>query len=495
MSSSSSSSSSCEHTTKKKLNEQQQRVLEFVDTYKSFLLTGEAGTGKSFVCHELIRRCQERERKKHNEQITIVSRFWTEKARLQFDFVKYPRVAVCATTAYSALPLPQGKTFNSWAGIGLGQGTVQQILNRMKKEAKERWKQVVTLFIDEASLIDQERFSKLHELACILRNNRTALWGGIQLILVGDLFQLPPIAEKDQNAQRYSSKQGKYFFEADEWKTFAMDDHVFHLTQVYRQTDPVFKEFLGRLRVGKLTKEDGELIRSLSRELTVEEGKEPIVLFATKEETKAYNTYKLQELKTELKTFEKQDVLSDPKLPKEVQDFILANFDKNLPVQTVIELKVGAPVMLRFKLDEAVGLVNGVQGKVMSFSPRGHPIVLFSNGVERVCEPQDFEHRDFDDRLLMKRVQIPLSLCWACNVHQTVGLTLDKVVLNLSRTFGKGLEYVGCSRVRSMDDLQIKNLDISKIEPLDMVETFYQKIEQKNLAHSPQSRKRKLDQV
>ena len=186
------------------LSEEQKKVLGLVvDSKKSVFFTGSAGTGKSVLIREIIQALK-------------------QKYKAEPD-----RVAVTASTGLAACNIG-GVTLHSFAGIGLGKEPVEQLVKRIKKnkKTKQRWQRVKFLIIDEISMVDGELFDKLEQIARILRGKGQP-FGGIQLVVTGDFFQLPPVPD--------SGRAAKFAFEASTWATSIQ--HTIGLTHVYRQKD------------------------------------------------------------------------------------------------------------------------------------------------------------------------------------------------------------------------------------------------------------------
>jgi ATP-dependent DNA helicase PIF1 len=187
------------------LSEEQRKVLNLVvKDNKSVFFTGSAGTGKSVLMREIINSLRE----KYNREPD--------------------RVAVTASTGLAACNVG-GVTLHSFAGIGLGKESVEVLVKRIKRnqKAKARWLRTKVLVIDEISMVDGELFDKLESIARILRTNGRP-FGGIQLVVTGDFFQLPPVPE--------NGKEAKFAFDAATWSTSI--GHTIGLTQVFRQKDP-----------------------------------------------------------------------------------------------------------------------------------------------------------------------------------------------------------------------------------------------------------------
>lgn len=187
------------------LSDEQRNVLDLVaDARKSVFFTGSAGTGKSVLLREIIRAL----RQKHKHEID--------------------RVAVTASTGLAACNVG-GVTLHSFAGIGLGKEAVPELVRKIKRNAKAklRWMRTKILIIDEISMVDGDLFDKLEGIARIIRNNGRP-FGGIQLVITGDFFQLPPVPDY--------GKVSTFAFDAATWNTSI--EHTIALTQVFRQKDP-----------------------------------------------------------------------------------------------------------------------------------------------------------------------------------------------------------------------------------------------------------------
>lgn len=216
------------------LSEEQKGVLNaVVEEGKSIFFTGSAGTGKSVLMKSII-------------------------TQLRQKYGKEPdRVAVTASTGLAAVNI-DGTTLHSFAGIGLGKEPATELVKKIRKnpKARQRWVRTRVLIIDEVSMIDGDLFDKLEHVARIIRNNGSP-FGAIQLVVTGDFFQLPPVAEKDRTA--------KFSFDATTWQTCI--EHTVLLTHVFRQKDATFAGMLNEMRLGRLTPASIKAFQSLSRPL------------------------------------------------------------------------------------------------------------------------------------------------------------------------------------------------------------------------------------
>ena len=213
--------------------EQKDVVAAVLEKGKSVFFTGSAGTGKSVLMR------------------TIIAKF-KDKFRREPD-----RLAVTASTGLAACVI-EGQTLHSWAGIGLGKEPVPELVKKIKRnqKTKQKWLRTKALVIDEISMVDGDLFDKLEQIARNIRNNGHP-FGGIQLVITGDFFQLPPVPEKNAIA--------KFAFDAATWNTCI--EHTILLTHVFRQKDPAFANMLNEIRLGKLAPATIASFQRLSRPL------------------------------------------------------------------------------------------------------------------------------------------------------------------------------------------------------------------------------------
>jgi ATP-dependent DNA helicase PIF1 len=199
--------------------------------------TGSAGTGKSVLMKQII-------------------------AKLRDKYVREPdRVAVTASTGLAACHI-EGTTLHSFAGAGLAKEPSPELVKKIKRNAKtkSRWQRTKVLIIDEISMVDGDLYDKLEHVARAIRNNGRP-FGGIQLVITGDFFQLPPVPDK--------GKAAKFAFDAATWNTTI--EHTILLTHIFRQKDPTFASMLNEIRLGKLTPASIKEFQRLSRSLQYED--------------------------------------------------------------------------------------------------------------------------------------------------------------------------------------------------------------------------------
>jgi len=370
-----------------------------------------------------------------------------------------------------------GCTLHSWAGIGLGKESVKNLsgkfLYQMKYEpVKRRWQGVRTLILDEISMIDGKLFDKLEELARVMRKNDHP-FGGIQLILSGDFCQLPPVPDRGPKGEEIPAT---FAFEAISWN--ACVSQPMCLTQVFRQKDQIFVDMLNAIRFGKTSAKTTQAFRQLSRTVTYDDGIEPTELFPTRSEVEFSNRTRLEQLPDKVRIYEARDC---PGVDSNGNRVTIAHMERLLDRMVAlksVELKAGAQVMLIKNLVQGQ-LVNGSLGKVVDFKPLDSndgqdrsayippgatwPVVMFTNGMKMTIAPEDFTVNNAMGEVEARRSQVPLILAYALSVHKSQGQTLERLRVDLRRTFEKGQAYVALSRATTMERLQVLNFDPTKI--------------------------------
>lgn len=184
-------------------------------------------------------------------------------AGLRKKYIREPdRVAVTASTGLAACNIG-GVTLHSFAGIGLGKEPPEELVKKIRRnqKAKHRWMRTKVLIVDEVSMVDGDLFDKLEQVARVIRNNGRP-FGGIQLVITGDFFQLPPVPEY--------GRISRFAFDANTWNTSI--EYTIGLHKVFRQKDPTFAGMLNEMREGKLSHKSIEAFNSLSRNLDMQDG-------------------------------------------------------------------------------------------------------------------------------------------------------------------------------------------------------------------------------
>jgi len=428
---------------------------------KSIFLTGPGGTGKSYLIKEIFNNLKQ------------------ETGR---------ELALTAMTGCAAILLhSSAKTLHSWSGIGLGTDVVPLIVGKIKKSRRAvlRWMKADTLVIDEVSMLTAELLEKLEEIARTIRRVNQP-FGGLQLVLVGDFYQLPPISKGEET---------KFVFESPLWASLGLVTH--ELTQIVRQKEEGFQKILNEARCGALTKES---LRTLKGRMNLDYKSleiQPSMLFTRRAEVDSINLTHLRKLPGDRTTYSAKTIFnplahtqglttSSPEVAQAVQ-----NFDKVAAYSQELTLAVGAQVMLLTNMNQSAGLVNGSRGVIVGFERPMEkddeskvsqytgdikfPMVKFKTGETRQIQFHDWEVPDFPG---VKRQQLPLKLAYAITIHKAQGATLDCALIDVGgRTFEYGQAYTALSRVKDIESLYIHDLSKEAFIAHPKVTAFYALLE------------------
>jgi ATP-dependent DNA helicase PIF1 len=392
-------------------------------------------------------------------------------------------IQVCALTGCAAVLLEcKAKTLHSWAGIGLGNGSVEQLVTKIMKNRflKSNWKGTDILIVDEVSMMSQKLFELLDAIGKTVRKNSRP-FGGLQLIFSGDFYQLPPVGDKDE------PETTRFCFESLLWsQTFTLDNHV-QLTKIFRQSDPVYQKILNQIREGKLKRSSNEvLLHKIGQQIPDNSIVRPTKLFPTRNKVDQVNTKEMNGLKTVEQDFNLKyhvdlemtatELLKRRQFTKEQIQTELLYLKANLRCDEVVKLKVGAQVMciVNIELDNGQTLCNGSQGIITKLSEQGLPVVKFSNGSSSLETVMSYHVWPSENIPGIGVSQLPLILAWALTIHKAQGATLDIAEIDAgSGIFECGQTYVALSRVKSLEGLYLTSFDASKIKVSRKVQEFY----------------------
>ena len=431
-------------SSKIKLNHDQEEALKIMKTGKNVLITGSGGVGKSVLIESYY----------------------------DYAINKYSHSVVykTSTTGISAIQIG-GKTIHSWAGIQLGKDSVEEILKNMIPIIRFRWKRTRVLFIDEISMLHPDIFDKLDKIARIIKCN-DAPFGGIQLIVSGDWYQLPVV------------KCEKFCFESEVWNEVINETVI--LTENMRQEDPNFQEILEEIRLGVVSDKAVEMLESrIGKDITVKIENndfkiEPTKLFPKNVDVNRINSRKLREQielqqdknpnvpTTEIsRTFHAQYKMFYNKTHMSNKKIIESFMRQRQIVDDEITLVEGAQVMFKKNIT-LLNVANGTRGVVSGFTPSPEsgdyvPIVTLLDGTTRIVDLQEFVYSNKSEFKCVK-YQIPLKLAWATTIHASQGATLDSVQTDIGNDiFEFGQAYVVLSRVRTLEGLTLKSFNPKKI--------------------------------
>lgn len=395
-------------------------------------------------------------------------------------------IQVCALTGCAAVLLQcKAKTIHSWSGIGLGNGPIDKIVNKIMKNRylKATWKGTDILIIDEVSMMSQKIFEMLDAIGKAVRKNSKP-FGGIQLILSGDFYQLPPVGNKEEPETMC------FCFESPLWvKTFTSDNHV-QLINIFRQSDIVYQRVLNQLREGRVKRSSNELLlQHVGKELPENSKIQPTKLFPTRNKVEYINTSEMnkingEEYECKLKYQDDLEMSAKEKIircqfTKEQIHNELMYLKGNIPCDEIIRLKIGAQVMciVNIELDNGDILCNGAQGKVVSMSKLGLPVVEYKNGYQMTMNYHIWPSETIPGIGIS---QVPLILAWALTIHKAQGATLDIAEVDAgSGIFECGQTYVALSRVKSLEGLYLSSFDVKRVRVNKKVQEFYELLKER----------------
>ena len=393
-----------------------------------------------------------------NENVFVTGRAGTGKSTFLSYFRSKTRkkTVTLAPTGLAAVNV-EGQTIHSFFRFPprmLDPKDVRKLYNPV-------YRNLDTILIDEIPMVRADLFDAIDIFMRKNGKDYTKPFGGAQIVLFGDLFQLPPVVENEALAilrMRYASR---YFFSSKAFQQ--MNLNVVELPKVFRQHDPKFIEALDKIRRGNILSNDLEIFnRRVIKDYKPDDSEFCITLTPTNKIANLKNQEKLNEIAGEPITY----------IAKLTGDFE-AN-PKNLPVDLELRLKVGARVIF-VKNDTAGEFVNGTLGIVsdlgtdwvkVRIEENGEPVTVKAMTWEKIKYNYDRENDIIVDEITGKLTQIPLRLAWALTIHKSQGLTFDNVFLDFSfAPWEHGHTYVALSRCRSIEGTVLNN----KLYPNDVV--------------------------
>jgi hypothetical protein len=386
----------------------QDEALSILKAGASVFLTGEPGSGKTHTLNTFVR---------------FLRAYGVEPA-------------ITASTGIAATHIG-GMTIHSWSGIGIKKHLTQKDVEILKRTPRlaQRIKKTKVLIIDEISMLDGQTLDAVNQVCQKIRGSEEP-FGGLQMVVVGDFFQLPPIAPRGESAV--------FAFQAASWRS--VNWAVCYLTEQHRQTDgeAEFIEVLGAMRGNRVESRHVEVLDR--RMLRVRGLPEDIPqLFTHNRSVDEVNDDALRKLEGEEEVFE-MAIIGREKFTESLRKGCLS--------PEILKLKRDAVVM--FTKNHPQGkFVNGTLGRVEGFeSESGYPIVRTRDGRRIEVTPAEWVIEE-DEEVVASIEQVPLRLAWAMTVHKSQGMSLDAALIDLRGSFEYGQGYVALSRVRSLSGLHL----------------------------------------
>ena len=450
----------------------QSSALDILKTGQNVFLTGSAGSGKTYTLNQYINYLRAR---------------------------RVP-VAVTASTGIAATHM-NGTTIHSWSGIGIKDELSDRDLTNLSRKQflADRLKDTAVLIIDEISMLHAKQLNLVNQVLKHVRKNDAA-FGGIQVMVAGDFFQLPPIGSKGE------SNREKFAFMSEAWLDAKF--HICYLSEQHRQVSEAanggldLDDILNQIRRQEVT---FEAIAALEATFDQNVDINRTRLYTHNLNVNKINDKELAALEGETMRFE-ATATGDSKLVETLK--------KTVRTQDELILKVGAKVMF-IKNNSELGVSNGTMGELIGFAavkiddskdtsddliedtaqdaiakntknkakkdkeskekPKDKkpttqkmPVVRLNSGREVIAEPEEWIIEDETGDVLASYLQVPLCLAWAITIHKSQGMTLEAAEIDLSRTFELGQGYVALSRLKSLAGLQLLGMnDMSlQLDPL-----------------------------
>lgn len=398
----------------------QQEALDILRTGNNVYLTGSAGSGKTYVLSQYL-------------------------LYLKQQGVK---VGVTASTGVASTQL-SGMTVHAWSGLGarevLTEHDIAELVKR--KYLIKRYEKTQVLVIDEVSMLSSKTLEGIDTL-CRAFKNSSLPFGGMQVVLCGDFFQLPPV----------SNGSTDFIYESTLWEDLGLK--ICYLDKSYRQNDERFIRLLTDIRENNVTSRTWDTLKERFID-PITPGMTPTRLFTHNFQADLINARELNKLTGE-------EYLYD--LESEGNPTLTEVIKKNSLLVEKLTLKERALVMF-IKNSVEQGYVNGTMGRVIGFSHDNFPIVETFEGREITVRPSEWIIDDeVGERALVR--QLPLRLAWAITIHKSQGMTLDAAEIDLGRTFVKGMGYVALSRVRSLRGLRLKSINPTALKVNEEVTQF-----------------------
>ena len=402
-------------------------------TNKHFFLTGKAGTGKTTLLKKI-----------------------TKQTTKNFVVVAPTGVAAInagGVTIHSQVNLPLTSFIPNSDSVNLNLVTNRRALMEhmnFRKDKRKVIQEMELLIIDEVSMV---RADILDAIDFVMRKvrRRESPFGGVQVMLIGDMHQLPPVVKEPEWAILKNYYASPYFFDSIVWKQ--LDAAEVELKKIYRQSDERFLRLLNNIRHQELDVEDYEKLKERYNPGFRPTEKGYILLSTHNNKANQVNTSELQKLDARMYAFEAE---------------IIGDFPEHIyPCESYLQVKEGAPVM--FTRHDAVDgkYYNGKLAVVKKVDTENITVTFHSNNEDYLLKKEIWENINYtvdeskdkiDKNVIGTFTQFPLRLAWAITIHKSQGLTFDKVIIDAGNSFAAGQVYVALSRCRTLDGIVLHSL-------------------------------------
>jgi len=389
----------------------QETALNILKTGNNVFITGSAGTGKTYLLNKFT--------------------FYLKSRKV------IPTIVAPTGIAASHL---QGQTIHSFFSLGIRDTIDDSYIEFLleKKYLQTRFKKLTVLIIDEISMVSPEIFTSIDKILRAFKQDDSP-FGGVQTILSGDFFQLPPISR--------GVKDKRFAWQSSSWKELELK--TCYLQEKFRQDDNVLIGILDEIRSGEVSSNSYDILNSRHhKDLGIDFT--PTKLYTHNIDVDRINSDELAKINNPAHSFAYKSEGSIKNIEK---------IFKSSLVQEEMVLKKDAVVMF-IKNNPELGFVNGTTGVVINFDKEtGLPIVKTSYGPIIKLKLEDWNIENDSGKITAKVSQIPLKLAWAITIHKSQGMTLDSAEIDLSKTFEVGQGYVALSRIKNIDGLRLMGLN------------------------------------
>lgn len=398
----------------------QTQALAILQAGRSALITGRAGSGKTYLLNRFI------------------------KTQRQAGKV----LAITATTGLAATHIG-GETIHRWSKIGVHDQLPATFFQKLTAKDRQRLLEVDTLIIDEISMLADHQFNMINQVLKTVRGS-LASFGGVQVVMSGDFFQLPPIKRQTIQLDVFGDGAGAGFVTSSQaYQELAPT--VCYLESQFRQSDDNLLSVLEAIRTGNFDEYEFEFLKSRLHQQPTEADGVVTNLHTSNMDVDRVNNISLARIRDELVSYQ---------MTGSGSRYGLEILKKSVLAPEQLDLKLGAEVMT-IKNDAKSRFVNGSLGKVVDFATkdgRRLPVVKFNSGRQVLIEPDNWDLAENDTKVASV-TQLPLRLAYAITIHKAQGMTLDKAKINLAKAFTPGMGYVALSRVRRLEDLYLMGIN------------------------------------
>jgi ATP-dependent exoDNAse (exonuclease V) alpha subunit len=392
----------------------QSEALAILKTGANVFLTGEPGSGKTHLINQYVS--------------------WLRSCGVE--------PAITASTGIAATHIG-GYTVHSWSGIGIKTRLDEYDLDRIASNERiaKRVRRAKILIIDEVSMLAPETLSMVDAVCREIFQNASP-FGGLQIILVGDFFQLPPVVKIEAQTTLMEKSRSRFAYESPAWAH--ANPIVCYLTEQHRQLDRNFLEILSAIRCNVFGADHlGHIEKRKIENHAIP--KDAPKLFSHNVDVDRINNEMLERVSSLPKTFA---------MRSDGAGALVEALIKSCLSPEALTLKIGAAVMFT-KNNPKEKFVNGTLGKVHGFSKQnGYPVVKTRSGLLIEVEPMDWTIEE-NGKILARITQMPLRLAWAITIHKSQGMSLDEAVMDLTEVFEFGQGYVALSRVTRLSGVHL----------------------------------------